>query len=143
MKKIFYLLFFIGVFAFLQSCDKEGPGDNYDFSNSVAPYVKITSKGARSAKASSTLNIALDMRNSIQEEVTVTYSVSGAVSIASATAKFAREARSLNAPVVIPAGANGAATFTLLKAVTASGRDLRIGFNNAPEMEKVTINISN
>lgn len=140
MKKII-VLFSILAITVLQACKKDpSPGDNFDFSNSLAPYVTITSLDDVEVKPGKVAGIDLQMRTSIQQKVTVTYKVEGAINIPSATAVFDKEVKditvSLTAPLVV---APAQATFTLLKAQTADGRVLTIGQDANAAAQKVTI----
>ena len=91
MKKII-ILFSILVITVLQACKKDpSPGDNFDFSNSLAPYVTITSLDDVEVEPGKVASIDLQMRTSLQQKVTVTYKVEGAINIPSATAVFDKE----------------------------------------------------
>ncbi|MNJ97119.1 hypothetical protein D3C87_148610 [compost metagenome] len=143
MKKII-ILFSILAITVLQACKKDpSPGDNFDFSNSLAPYVTITSLDDVEVEPGKVASIDLQMRTSIQQKVTVTYKVEGAINIPSATAVFEKEAKditvSLTAPLIVAPATSAEATFTLLKAQTADGRALTIGQNADAAAQKVTI----
>ncbi|SDL88893.1 Calx-beta domain-containing protein [Pedobacter sp. ok626] len=64
----------------LQSCEKKGPGDNYDFSNSLPPYVEISAKTQLSVLEGTNATIAVRLKTAVQEPVVVNYAVSGAFS---------------------------------------------------------------
>lgn len=65
---------------FLQSCKKKGPGDNYDFSNSLPPYVEISTKTSSTVVEGTSLAVAVRLKTAVQEPVLVNYTVSGAFS---------------------------------------------------------------
>lgn len=148
MKKIFL---YIAVIALLstQSCDKySSPGDEYDFSNSLPPYVALSSTAAKTVKQGTSTTVTFQLRTSLQQAATVTYDVTGGgVNLTNQTAVIDRDKTSViatvNIPVVIVAPATTAtATLTLVKATTADGRLLTIGAKNNPATQKVTINIT-
>lgn len=147
MKKII-ILFSILTLAVLQSCKKDpSPGDNFDFSNSLPPYVTIESLDDVEAAPGDNVKITLQMRTSLQQAVTATYKVEGALNIASATVVFAKEAKQAIVTLAIPTNAivppatSSEVTFTLLKAQTADGRLLTIGQNADAAAQKVLIAI--
>lgn len=77
MKKILILMTIMTAFL-LQSCEKKGPGDNYDFSNSLPPYVEISSKTSSTVVEGTSLAVAVRLKTAVQEPVLVNYTVSGA-----------------------------------------------------------------
>lgn len=140
----------MSVFAclFLQACDKKGPGDNYDFNNSLPPYVALSSTADVTIKQGTSGTFGFVLRTSIQQVVTITYNVTGAVNLTNQTATIARDALTGTATVNIPAGvivapANSAtATLTVVKATKADGTSLTLGSTNNAATQKVTINIT-
>lgn len=134
--------------AFFQACDKTSPGDNYDFSNSMPPYVTISNLTERTVYQDTTLNITFQMRTALQQNVTVTYTVTGAVNLPDQTVVINRDKTTAVAPVTIPPntittpGDTATATLTLLKAVTDGGKNLTIGQNNVASAQKVIITIT-
>ncbi len=148
MKKIFL---YISVIALLgtQSCDKySSPGDEYDFSNSLPPYVALSSTAAKTVKQGTSTTFTFQLRTSLQQATTVTYDVTGGgVNLTNQTAIIDRDKTSVvatvNIPVVIVAPATTAtAILTLVKATTADGKLLTVGAKNTPATQKVTINIT-
>lgn len=148
MKKIFFALFIFSVI--LQSCDKhESRGDNYDLSNTLAPYVALSSTSAKTVKQGASTTVTFQMRTAMEQKVTVYYDVTGGgVTLTNQTVVFDREKTSVTATINIPANiivppaTSATATLKLTKAVTESGQMLTIGSKNNPETQKVTINIT-
>lgn len=147
MKKLIILLSLTAVF-FLQSCEKKGPGDNYDFSNSLPAYVALTSTAAKTIKEGASGTFTFSVRTAIQQTITVKYKVDGAFNLPDQTVTFAREAMTSVATVTVPAGVivapatTATATLTLVSATTADGNALTIGSKNDAATQKVTINIT-
>jgi uncharacterized protein YcfL len=146
MKKIFFFILITA--SVLQACDKTSPGNNYDFSNSLPPYVTISNLAERTVYQDTTLNFTFQMRTSLQQPVTVTYEVTGAINMPDQTVVIDRDKTSAVAPVTIPGniittpGTTVTATLKLLKAVTAAGKSLTIGRDNDPAKQMVAINIT-
>lgn len=150
MKKISII---ISIFALagllsLQSCDKDTGADGFDFSNSLPPYVALSSTAGRTISQDTTISFSFVMRTGLQQAVTVTYNVSGAVNLMNQTAVIDRNKTSVAVNVkfpdnlVVPPATSTTATLTLVKAVTADGKELTIGQKNTPATEKVTIKIN-
>lgn len=148
MKKLLiYICLLLPVVAF-QSCKKEfSPGDNYDFSNPLPPYINIRTT-ALTVKQGNTATFAFTMRTAMQQTVTVVYSVSGAVTLANQTATIPKEAVTANGSFVVPANTivppatTATATVTLVSATAADGTKLTIGQNNVAANQKFTLNIT-
>jgi hypothetical protein len=148
MKKIFFAIFILS--AIIQSCDKhESAGDNYDLSNTLSPYVALTSTTAKTLKQGTSTTVAFQMRTAMQQKVTVYYDVTGGgVNLTNQTLVFDREKTSatatINIPanVIVPPATTAKATLTVIKAVAEDGTLLTIGSKNNPETQKVTINIT-
>ncbi|WP_316735731.1 hypothetical protein [Pedobacter aquatilis] len=148
MKKLLILASMVGL-VLLQSCEKKGPGDNYDFTNSLAPYVSLSSTAAKAIKQGSSGTFTFLVKTSLQQAVTVTYNVSGAVTLTNQTVTIAKDALTGTANVAIPAGTivapatTAVATLSLVKAVKEDGTVLTLGATNNSATQKVTINITN
>jgi len=146
MKKIIILMSVIACFLF-QACDKKGPGDNYDFSNSLPPYVALSSTAAKTIKQGTSGTFNFTLKTSLQQVVTVTYNITGAVTLTNQTATIARDALTGTATVAIPANTivapntSAVATLTVVKATKADGTALTLGSTNNAASQKVTINI--
>jgi hypothetical protein len=148
MKKIFFAIFILT--AILQSCDKHTSlGDNYDLTNTLTPYVALSSTSAKTVKQGASTTVTFQMRTAMQQKVTVYYDVTGGgVNLTNQTLVFDREKTSVTATINIPANTivppatSAAATLKLVKAVTESGEMLTIGSKNNPETQKLTINIT-
>jgi len=114
----------------------------------LPPYVTISNLAERTVYQDTTLNFTFQMRTSLQQPVTVTYEVTGALNMPNQTVVIDRDKTSAVAPVTIPGniittpGTTATATLKLLKAVTADGKSLTIGQNNDPGKQMVAINIT-
>ena len=158
MKKLLiYICLILPVVAF-QSCKKEfSPGDNYDFSNPLAPYATFSSTAAvnvalnadRATAGSAAIEFIL--RTAMQQNVTITYSVSGALTLTNQTAVIPKNTTTTTLPttpatpvrITVPANtAPGTAVVTLEKAVAADGTVLTIGANNVAASQKKNIVIT-
>lgn len=132
----------------LQGCDKKGPGDNYDFSNSLPPYVALTSTDPiNNIKAGASATVTFTLKTTMQQIVTVNYKVEGAVNLPSQSVAIKRDEYTGVATVPIPATAivapatTATATLTLVSATKADGTVLTIGPKNDAATQKVVINI--
>jgi hypothetical protein len=148
MKKIFFAIIILA--AILQACDKhESPGDNYDLSNTLPPYVAFSSTAAKTVKQGASTTVTFQLRTALQQKVTVYYDVTGGgVNLTNQTVVIDRDKTSAAATINIPANAivppatTAQTTVKLVKAMTESGTMLTIGSKNNPETQKVTINIT-
>jgi len=137
MKKIKIILYFVIVCLSLQACKKDSPGDNYDFSNSLPPYVTLTSKTV-SATAGGSANVAINVRTALEQDVIITYNVSGGITLSNQTVTLKKETYTVNAVVPVPAG-TGTAKLTIVKAVKADGSSMTIGQDNVAANQVATI----
>lgn len=133
----------------IQSCKKEySPGDNNDFSNQLPPYITFRNTNAITAQEGMPFTVPLGLRTSLQQTVTVTLSITGAVNVPSYTVTVPVESTSFNGSVTIPVGGivapatTAAATISLVKAVTADGTALTIGANNVASAQKIAVTIT-
>lgn len=146
MKKIAFTLLLLS--TIMVCCKKEYQGDSYDFSNTLPPYVALSSTDAITVGQDTSINITFSMRTALQQNVTVTYSLTGAINIPDQTVVIARDKTSSDVTVVIPPNVvaspvdTATAILTLAKAVTADGKNLTIGQTNDPHTQKVAINIT-
>lgn len=130
MKKLI-ILFSMAVVIFMQSCEKKGPGDNYDFSNSLPAYVEISTKTALSVVQGNNATIAVRLKTAVQEDVIVNYSVSGAFSV-TGSVTIPKNTLTANAVVAVPAGVVPASSATAtavfkITGATKGGNPLTIG----------------
>ena len=146
MKKILFPILFLTV-AFV-GCDKdEAATAGIAIDNVLPPYVELTSTAAKSVKEGASTTVAFNLRTAIQEDVTITYNVTGALNMPNQTLTIPRNALSASATINVPTGTivapatTATATLTFVKAVTASGRELGVG-QKGPANQKVTINIT-
>jgi hypothetical protein len=158
MKKIIiYICLLLPVVAF-QSCKKEfSPGDNYGVTDPLPPYAAFSSTAAvnvalnadRTTPGSAAIEFIL--RTALQQDVTITYSVSGALTLTNQIAVIPKNSTSTTLPttpptpirIVVPANtAPGTAVVTLTKAVAADGMVLALGANNVAASQKKNIVIT-
>jgi hypothetical protein len=148
MKKVIFAIFAIAII--FQSCDKhDSPGDNYDLSNTLAPYVALSSTKTWSVKQGYDTTISFQLRTAMQQKVTVYYDITGGgINLTNQTVVIPRDkttgTANIHIPnnVITPPATSATATLKLVKAVTESGEMLTIGSKNNPETQKVTINIT-
>ena len=146
MKKL--LFFFSLSVCLLQACIKEDVGMNtIDLSNTMQPYVELTSTAAKTVKQGTATTVAFRMRTGLQQKVTVHYDVTGAVNLPNQTLVLDKEALTGTATINVPANVivspatSATATVTLRKAVKEDGTELTIGAKNTPATQTVTLNI--
>ena len=146
MKKIFFAIILVALTV--TGCKKDYQGDSYNFDNSLPPYVTLSSLAAKTVAQGKSTSFTFQMRTALQQVVTVSYSISGAVTMANQTVVIDRDKTTGVATVTIPANVitapstTATATLTLDKAVAADGTNLTIGQNNVASAQKVTIKIT-
>ncbi|AFD08380.1 hypothetical protein [Solitalea canadensis] len=140
MRKILFLFSVISV-VLLQSCEKDSPGDNYEFTNTLPPYVTIQSLKTVTVVAGESATVNLQMRTSLQQKVTATYKVDGAIKLNDQTVVIERDKTTASISILVPAelAVGSESTLTLVKAVTESGETLTIGQDNVAANQKVKI----
>jgi|GEM_PF-1452839 len=149
MKRIIILISIISITLFFGCKKIDSPGDNFDFSNSIAPYVTIESLDDIEAAPGDEIEFNLQMRTSLQQAVTVTYKMEGAVNVPNATIVIEKEAKealvsyTIPSNVIVAPATSATITFTLLKAQTADGKSLTIGQNADAAAQKVNVLIEN
>ncbi|RDC64492.1 hypothetical protein [Adhaeribacter pallidiroseus] len=138
MKKILIGLIVVTGFLF-QACDEELSGDDYDFSTSLPPYVTINNVDTLDVSPGDTIPISFSMRTALQQEATVTYTVTGAVSIPNTVVTIERNKTSATASIPIPVttGIPALAKILIANATKQDGSPLTIGQKNNPKIEKV------
>lgn len=150
MHKIFIVLSLL--ITGLVACNKEDAGTKgFDLSNTLPPYVTILTADSKKAIAvteGTSTNVIFQVRTALQEAVTVTYNASGGgLNLTNQTALIDRNKLTGTTKINIPAdaivapGTTAKCTVTLVKAVTASGRQLTIGQKNV-QSEAININIT-
>ncbi|MEI9947280.1 MAG: hypothetical protein WDN26_24095 [Chitinophagaceae bacterium] len=147
MKKILAII--LPLALIFQSCDKDDAElDGIDLSTSIPPYVELTSTAAKTVKQGTSTTVSFQMRVAMQQAVTITYNVTGAVTLTNQTVVIDRNKLTATATVAVPNNAivapatSATATLTLVKAAKADGGLLTIGAKNEPATQKVTINIT-
>ena len=147
MKKIFLALSAFSIFCIISCKQDDSPGDNYEFSNTLPPYVALSSTSTKTVRQGNAATFTFQMRTAMQQAVTITYNVTGAVTLNNQTVVIERDKTSavatVNIPngVIVPPATTATATLTVVKAVTADGMQLTLGQKNNPASQKVTINI--
>jgi hypothetical protein len=148
MKKIFSITMAAALFLLASCTQKDSPGDNYDFSNSLPAYVALSSTAAKTVRQGTATTFTFQMRTAMQQAVTVYYDVTGGgVNLTNQTVVIDRDKTSIvatvNIPtVIVPPATTATATLTLVKALAADGTLLTIGSKNTPATQKITINIT-
>jgi hypothetical protein len=148
MKKILIPILVFSVY--LQACSKhDSAGDNYDLSNTLPPYVALSSTASKTVAQGNSTTFTFQMRTAMQQPVTVYYDVTGGgVNLTNQTAIIDRDKISVVATVtipnnvIVPPATSATATLTLVKATKMDGTLLTIGSKNNPATQKVTINIT-
>ncbi|RZA00538.1 MAG: hypothetical protein EOP47_13695 [Sphingobacteriaceae bacterium] len=144
MKKIFILLFITLTSVMFQACDKNSLGDAYEnVPNPLPPYVALTSTAGIETSAGETFDVTFVVRTALQQKVTITYGVTGALTLANQTIELPRNALTVKATIAVPEGtADGDAVLTLIKATKADGGAMTIGPKNNAATQKVNITIA-
>jgi hypothetical protein len=133
MKKItLYILIALVTGMAFQSCKKASPGDNFDFSNSLPPYVTLTSKSITVASSAASGNVNINVRDVLQQNVTITYNLSGIVTATNQTVVLPKETLSVNVAVNRPTSGTttGTVNLTIVSAIRADGTPMTIGQDN-------------
>ena len=147
MNKALFIVSAIAV-VFITSCDKESSGTIHDFSNTLPAYVDLTGAGSTVDVApGDTASVTLVMRNAIQQDVTITYSVSAPVGATDQTFTIPRNLLRGTGKFKIPDDALGTsdtvtATLNITKAATADGQLLTLGRYNDPASQTITYSIA-
>lgn len=147
MKKIPAIIFSFLLLA-LTACNKEDAAtEGFDFSNTIQPYVELSSTKAVTKKQGESLDVTFQMRTGLQQKVTVYYDITGGgINLTNQTATIEKEKTSVTKTIAIPGGiitppaTSATATLTVTKAVKEDGTELTLGRNN-PASQKLTINI--
>jgi hypothetical protein len=149
MKKYFFLIAIVSCLSITACDEKESPGDNYDFTNSLPPYVGLSSTAAKTVAQGGSTTVTFNMRTSIQQDVTVHYSLIGDnINLPDQTATILRDKTSVAVTIDIPdnvivsPATDATAVLTLLSASKADGTAMGIGSKNVAATQKVTINIT-
>lgn len=144
MKKLLYIPFVL--FAVISTgCEKDYPGDSYDFSATKAPFVELKSKTAVTVKQGSSFNVTAQVRTAFGSVTTATYQLTGALT-STGNIVIARNKTEGVAAVAVPAGtvpAGQTSVTAQLKLTTAQNADgtLSIGYLD-PAKEVISIKIT-
>lgn len=146
MRKIFISLFAVLCFMVL-SCDKEGPGDNYDLRDKVAPYVAFNNTSNAVVKEGETIAIPFVVRTAVQSDVDITLSISGVFN-EEQMVTLPKGTMSVHASIVVPTGViqspdtTARATVSIVKAVAKDGTEFSLGSLNDPKTQQKILNIT-
>ena len=143
MKLKLIIIAFFAALTFAACDDELDPVT--DFSETMPVYVELSSKAVLAAKQGSTATLPIRLRDAQQEDVVVSYDVTGAFT-ASGTAVIERNSLTGNISVAIPPNvvpllSTSVDAVVTLKSATMGGQNLRVGHLN-PEGEKRIIRIS-
>jgi hypothetical protein len=141
MKKTLIYILFATLSIVIVSCKKTSPGDNYDFSNSLPPYVTLSSKSISVSSGTSSAKVSFNMRTALEQDVTITYNLTGIVNANNQTLVIPKETTIASASIARPTtgATTGTATLTVVKAVKVDGTALTIGQNNVASSQVATI----
>lgn len=139
-KKILIFVLLVGLG--LVSCDKQSPGDEYDFSNAVSPYVTLDNEEDIFVEPDSEAGIVFRMRSALQEKVELIYNASGAINLSNQKVAIERNRLTAEVKLTIPASTPTPSEIkvAIVSAKTEKGTELRIG-QVKPENEYVIINV--
>ncbi len=120
--------------------------EGIDLSNTLPPYVELKSTSAMEVEQGKAAAVTFQMRTGLQQKVTITYDVTGAINLPNQTLVLNRDELSgtVNLPTagtIVPPATSATATVTLKSAVTENGTQLTLGSKNNPASQKMTINI--
>jgi hypothetical protein len=142
-RKFLNILFSLSVAIVFTSCDKENLGDNYDFSNTLSPYVEFRSLSSQNVIRGNNSTFTFQLRSGLQEDVIVTYSITGVINSPNRRTLINRNNLGVDVAFPIPSDTPvGTATVTLNSAVTESGKSLTIGPKNIASEQKFNINVT-
>lgn len=142
MKNLLVLFLSVILFA---SCDKDSPGDGYDFSNSIPQFVTLSTSGEMEVFEGDEVDVTFAVRSAFQQKVTIYYKISGAVTVAEQSVVLERNKTSVTTTIPIPdglvtdPGTTVEAQLTLTKATKENGDSLTIGQLNDPENQVLTL----
>jgi len=125
-------------------CKKSYVGDTYDFSNSLPSYAEFASKTALTAKQGASINVVVQMKTALTEDVTVNYEITGTTAVITGSAVILRNTVKVTKAIVLPTGivATGSVVAQIkMLSATKGTVILRVG-QIAPTSEviKLTIN---
>ncbi|SFC47955.1 hypothetical protein SAMN05421747_11240 [Parapedobacter composti] len=148
MKRVCVFLYMLPLLSIMAACEEESLGDNFNFDQKVAAYVAFNSTAAVNVKEGEDVTFSFEVRTAMQQDITITYVVSGDFDIDEQSVVLPRNSMSVSTTLSIPEGTivepatTATATVSLLKAVTSDGRELSIGRLNDPETQKKVLNIT-
>lgn len=144
MKKLLLILAVVGCATI--SCKKAIEGDTFNFDQSLAPYVEISSKTGVKVTEGNSFNVTAVMRTAQVQPVTVTYSITGGTTPVIGIITIPANSVSARSAIPIPAGTvpagstTVAAVFRFTKATLPNADTLTIGrYGAAKEVIAVTV----
>ncbi len=139
MKNLIYIVA-LSMVTMLGACGKEELGREFDFSDSLPPYLIINKTPIR-VVAGESASVRFTMRYGLSQPVTVTYNVSGAVQLTNQTAVFEKFVLNKDIEIAIPEDAEVASTavVTLVDAVKEDGTKLTLGRYGDVSTERANI----
>lgn len=129
------------------SCDKENSGDNYLKGTFVAPYLAFDANQIEATQGANSV-VPLTIATAFQQDLTVTYSISGAFTKGNTTITIPRNELGAEIEVVVPPnlitipGDTVYANVTLISGVLKDGTILRVGKQGDTANETAVIAIS-
>ncbi|MBA4166658.1 MAG: hypothetical protein H0X41_03790 [Chitinophagaceae bacterium] len=147
MKRTSIILSLAAV-IFLVSCDKKSSGTEFDFSNSLTPYVTLRNTDTVDALEGDSVSLSVGMRTAFQQNVTVYYNVSAPVNLTDQTIVIGRNLLraagkfKIGEGIVTDPSGSENADVILTKAVTDDGTLLTLGRYNDPSSQTLDVVIS-
>ncbi|MBC7914569.1 MAG: hypothetical protein H7Y07_10670 [Pyrinomonadaceae bacterium] len=137
--KIKFIIYFLISTALFSACD-----DKYevvtDFSKPIAPYIEFSAATTVAAKEGVNSNVAVRLKESIQEPITVNYEITGA---GAKTGSITIPRGALTANIVVnfpvgtvPASATTATSKITLKSAMAGNQSLTIGYAGTNQVSR-------
>ena len=131
------IIFFSFFMLVITGCEKESSGDNVLQGTFVPPYADVSTLVGKidPPTKDSAVNFQFSIRSAVNkkdEKVTISYNVSGAVTLNNQTVVIDRNSLETEVPITIPGKlivppATGSVVITITKAVFANGNMLRLG----------------
>ena len=153
MKTNISILFISLLATTFFACDKTNEGDNYLKGEFVTQYVEITAAFeddpdldyVAAVEGEEDFLVTFQVRNAFQQEIIVSYDVSGAINLPNQTVVIPRGQLSVDVEIplpqgtVVPPATHADALVTLKKGVLKDGTALRIGYNTDPADQVVLL----
>jgi len=147
MKRLSISILAIIAIAFT-ACDKESSGTEFEFSNSLPPYVTLTDsyeEDTVEVVPGDEIPVTFTVRTGLSKAVTITYNVTGGFQLANQTVELDKYTLSTESVVTVPStGLNDGdiAEINLVSAAKSDGSALTVGRYNDPALEKIVLRVS-